>query len=79
MIDQELATSSADFKKELELDTNIFTYPFGSYSPLAIEELKAHGFIAAFTTEDGRQECLSNIMQLKRIRVGNAPINTYGF
>lgn len=79
IIDQELATSSADFKNELDLDTNIFTYPYGSYSPLAIEELKNYGFIAAFTTEDGRQECLSNIMQLKRIRVGNAPISSYGF
>jgi peptidoglycan/xylan/chitin deacetylase (PgdA/CDA1 family) len=78
-IDQELATSSAAFKTELGLETNIFTYPYGSYSPLAIQELKKHGFTAAFTTDPGQQECLSSIMQLKRVRVGNAAISSYGF
>jgi peptidoglycan/xylan/chitin deacetylase (PgdA/CDA1 family) len=78
-IDNELATSSADFKRELGLETNIFTYPYGSYNPLAIDELKRFGFIAGFTTDPGRQECLSNIMLLKRVRVGNAPISSYGF
>lgn len=78
-ITHELTSSREDFKRELGFDTNIFTYPYGSYNPVAIDTLKQHGFTAAFTTDDGRKQCLSNIMQLKRTRIGNAAMNTYGF
>lgn len=77
-ISYELTTSSADFIRELGFDTPIFTYPYGSYNPVAIEVLKEHGFTAAFTTDDGTTHCLSNIMQLQRKRIGNAQISMYG-
>lgn len=78
-IQQELTTSKEDFKRELNYTTGIFTYPYGSYTPIAIDVLKEDGFNAAFTTEDGQTHCLSNIMQLKRKRIGNAPMSSYGY
>lgn len=78
-IAQELETSNADFERELGFVPHIFTYPYGSYSPIAIDELKKYGFTAGFTTDPGKEECLSNIMLLKRVRVGNASISSYGF
>lgn len=75
----ELTTSTEDFKRELGDDVTIFTYPYGSYNQQAIELLKQHGFVGAFTTDDGRKQCISNIMQLQRTRIGNAPLSTYGF
>lgn len=78
-INNELTTSREDFKRELGFDTNIFTYPYGSYNPVAINALKQHGFTAAFTTDSGKKQCTSEILQLKRIRIGNAPMSTYGF
>lgn len=78
-IHQELATSKDDFKRELNYMTDIFTYPYGSYTPIAIDVLKEDDFNAAFTTEDGQTHCLSNIMQLPRKRIGNAPMSSYGY
>jgi peptidoglycan/xylan/chitin deacetylase (PgdA/CDA1 family) len=76
-IETELTQSKEFFKEQLGMDTNIFTYPYGSFSPLAIEELKDHGFIGAFTTNSGREQCTSEIMTLHRDHVGNAPLTTY--
>lgn len=77
-IDNELASSSAAFKEQLGLNNTIVTYPYGSFSDVAIEKVKQHGFLAAFTTLPGRAQCRSQLLTLPRVRVGNAPLSTYG-
>jgi len=78
-IELEITTSQKDFEEELGFKPNIFTYPYGSYSDLAIEVLKEQGFIAAFTTEGGTRQCDSNLMKLYRLHIGNEPLSGYGF
>lgn len=78
-IDWELATSSAALQAKLGLKNTVFTYPYGSFSDLAIEKVKDYGFIGAYTTIEGKHQCQSTIMQLQRLRVGNAPMASYGF
>lgn len=77
-IDFELTTSQKQFQEQLGFQPNIFTYPYGSYSDLAIQELRSHGFIAALTTVAGRTQCDTNIMTLYREHIGNAPMSEYG-
>ena len=78
-IEYELSSSSAALKEQLGLSNTIFTYPYGSFSDIAIEEVKKHGFIGAFSTIDGKLQCSSQIMILPRTRIGNAPLNFFGF
>jgi len=77
-IDAELSSSSAAFKEKLGLHNTIFVYPYGSFNDLAIQEVSKHGFSGAFSTIDGKTQCRSQIMSLPRIRIGNAPLSTYG-
>jgi len=78
-IEWQLGRSSEALKNNLDLDNTIFTYPYGSYSDLAIEMIKKHGFTGAFTTIEGKHQCKSQIMLLQRQRVGNSPLSFYGF
>lgn len=78
-IELEITTSQRDFEQQLGFKPNIFTYPYGSYSDLAIEVLKEQGFVAAFTTEGGTRQCQSTMMKLYRLHIGNEPLSGYGF
>lgn len=77
-IEAELSSSSAAFTEHLGLTNTIFAYPYGSFSDSAVEKVKEHGFTAAISTIDGRNQCRSQIMTLPRLRIGNAPIDAYG-
>ena len=76
---QEVTTANQQFTTNLGLTTTIVAYPYGSYNDLAVQTLKELGTTAAFSTDPGRNECTSNIMQLPRVRVGNSSISEYGF
>lgn len=78
-VEFELATSQNLFQTQLGFKPTIFTYPYGSYSSLAIDMLREHGFTGAFTTLPGTSQCASSIMVLHRSRIGNAPLSSYGF
>jgi peptidoglycan/xylan/chitin deacetylase (PgdA/CDA1 family) len=78
-IETELTTSSTAFREQLGLSNTIFTYPYGAFNDYAVEQVKKHGFIGAFSTIEGTAECLSQIMVLPRFRIGNAPMSFYGF
>ena len=78
-IDTELASSSAALKQELGLEPTIFTYPYGSFSDIAIEKVKHAGFIGALSTIEGNHQCASKVMTLERMHIGNAPLSFYGF
>jgi peptidoglycan/xylan/chitin deacetylase (PgdA/CDA1 family) len=77
-IDFELEMSTQDFVNNIGHMSTVFAYPYGSYSNLAIKELKAHGFTAAVTTEAGRLQCESTLMTLKRDHISNVPLSAYG-
>lgn len=76
-IEKEIITADADLESNLGIRKNIFAYPYGSFTPQAIEILKEHGFIAAFSTIEGTLHCKSSIMTLQRKHIGNAPLSDY--
>lgn len=78
-IEFEMTTSQQQLQTELGKPINIMAYPYGSFSPLAISILQQDHFIAALTTMPGQTECLSNVMELPRVRIGNAPMSSYGY
>lgn len=78
-IESEITTSQNQLQSQLGIKINIFTYPYGSFSPLAIQVLRENGFIAAFSTIGGTEQCNSFIMALHRTHIGNAPLSAYGF
>lgn len=75
----EVTHANADLEAKLGLKNTIVTYPYGSYDTEAINTLKELGTQGAFSTDTGSQHCLSTIMRLPRIRIGNAPMSEYGF
>ena len=76
---QEVTTANQDLKKNLGINNDIIVYPYGSYDDLAIQTVQQLGMIAGVSTDPGTNDCISNIMKLPRVRVGNAPIESYGY
>jgi peptidoglycan/xylan/chitin deacetylase (PgdA/CDA1 family) len=76
---KEVTSANNDLKNNLGIDNNIVVYPYGNYNDLAIQTLRQLGMIAAVSTDPGTDECLSNIYKLPRVRVGNEPIEDYGY
>jgi peptidoglycan/xylan/chitin deacetylase (PgdA/CDA1 family) len=76
---KEVTTANQALKTNLGINNDIVIYPSGNYSDLAIQTLQQLGMIAAVSTDPGTNECISNIMTLPRVRVGNEPIEDYGF
>ncbi len=46
-----------------------FCYPSGQYDGKAIEEVRAAGFVMAFTTNDGTYSFTDNMLRLPRVRI----------
>ena len=78
-IEFEINTSQNELQSQLGHPINIFVYPYGSFSPLAIQVLQEHGFVGGISTIGGTRQCLSYIMTLHRTHIGNAPLSAYGF
>jgi len=76
---QEVTTANQNLQKNLGIKNDIVIYPYGSYNDLAIQTLQQLGMIAAVSTDPGTNECLSNIYKLPRVRVGNEPLEDYGY
>jgi peptidoglycan/xylan/chitin deacetylase (PgdA/CDA1 family) len=76
---QEITTANQDLKKNLSINNDIVVYPYGSYNDLAVQTVQQLGMIAALSTDPGTNDCISNIYKLPRVRVGNAPIESYGY
>ncbi|MBA3723744.1 MAG: polysaccharide deacetylase family protein [Candidatus Levybacteria bacterium] len=75
----EVTTANEQLALHLGLENKIVTYPYGAYDDEAVQTLQELDISAAFSTDNGRTHCLSNIMKLPRMRIGNAPMNFYGF
>lgn len=78
-ISKEVTTANQDLKANLGIDNDIVIYPYGSYSDLAVQTLHQLGMIGGLSTDPGTNDCVSNIMTLPRVRVGNEPIENYGY
>lgn len=76
---KEVTTANKALKTNLGINNDIVVYPYGSYNDLAIQTLQQLGMIAAVSTDPGTNDCISNIMKLPRVRVGNEPIEDYGY
>lgn len=76
-IENEVMTAQKQLEEKLGVKNTIFVYPYGSYSPLAIEILREKGFNAAVTTIQGTLQCESTIMELQRTRIGNTSLSFY--
>ncbi len=76
---KEVTTANVALKSELGIDNNIVIYPSGNYSDETIQTLQKLGMIAAVSTDPGTNECISNIYKMPRVRVGNEPIEDYGY
>jgi len=50
----DIEQSQRDLRRELGAAPGVFAYPFGHYDDRAAGMLKAHGFLAAFSTRPGR-------------------------
>ncbi len=74
----EIDTAFLQLKNNLNADTKIFAYPYGSKNLASEQYLQKKGYIAAFSTIPGSLECTNQIMQLPRLRIGNFPLSQYG-
>ena len=77
-IDWELTTSEKQLEEHLGSVTKMFAYPYGTISKKAIDKVQSLGFKLAFTISRGVVNCKSTRLQLPRIRIGNAPLSSYG-
>ncbi|MBI2031075.1 MAG: polysaccharide deacetylase family protein [Candidatus Levybacteria bacterium] len=77
-IQYEIQTAKGQLEQYTGQTINIFTYPYGSFSPNAIQILQQDGFIGGFSTIPGKVQCESYIMTLHRTSIGNSPLSSYG-
>lgn len=77
-MDFEIGTAQEDILKRLGRRSNIFFYPYGNFTNAIISRLRAYGYIAAFSTQQGTLHCQSDLMYLPRLRIGSAPLPSYG-
>ena len=70
----ELSKSNARFVKEIGSKPEIFAYPYGEYNLNVLEEVKAHGFIAAFGQHSGIAHLSLGLFELPRFAMNE----TYG-
>lgn len=75
---REISESLQTLTAKLGYTYPLLVYPYGSFSVSSISIEKSLGIVAAFTTTPGTEECRSQIMELPRTRVGNAPLPAYG-
>lgn len=77
-IEMEVMTAKKQLEQNLGKTVKIFTYPYGSSDKKTVNILQKNGFIAAFSTIPSFYQCEGYIFNLRRNRIGNAPLSAYG-
>lgn len=77
-IQMEVMTAKNQLEQNLGKTVKIFTYPYGSSDQKTVNILQKNGFIAAFSTIPSFYQCESYIFNLRRNRIGNASLSSYG-
>lgn len=73
----EVQTAQQQIQNNTGQVTDIFTYPYGTIAGVNI--LKSLGVRGSFSTIPGSLQCDSILYQLRRTRIGNSPLSSYGF
>lgn len=71
LADKQLAEKNLD-------NCKVFAYPYGKPSQNSEKALEQLGYKMAFTTTHGNLVCKQQNLEIPRIRVGNAQLNSYG-
>lgn len=74
----EIETARSQIEENLGQKTDLFAYPYGTFTNPEIQVLREDNFLGAFSTLPGSYQCDSFIMTLHRIRIGNAQLSYYG-
>lgn len=75
----EIMTAKTQLEQQLGKTVDIFAYPYGTANSRIINLLIQDKFKGAFSIKGGSLQCDSYIFGLHRIRIGNAPLSSYGF
>lgn len=76
----ELITAQKGLQQYVGRNPIVFTYPYGTNATNTFveQEVAANGFLGAYSTIGGTQQCDSFIYSLHRTRIGNALFPAYG-
>jgi peptidoglycan/xylan/chitin deacetylase (PgdA/CDA1 family) len=77
-LDEEIGLADKQLAEHGFNNLKIFAYPYGTPSGNAEEVLKKDGYEIAFTTTHGNILCKGQSLILPRVRIGNAPLSSYG-
>jgi len=77
-LDMEIGTADKQLAENNLNSAKVFAYPYGKPSTGAEETLTKYGYKLAFTTVHGSIACKQKRFDIPRIRVGNAPLSSYG-
>lgn len=77
-IEREITLAETQLKDHGYNDPKVFAYPYGISSTYSATFLQTLGYKLAFTTVPGTTLCKQHRLILPRIRVGNAPLSSYG-
>lgn len=78
-METEISTADIQLNDHGLNSPKVFAYPFGLETSQAENYLASLGYKAAFTTRSGSTLCKKQRFDLPRIRIGNAPLSSYGF
>lgn len=78
-VDMEIQTADRELSDHGLGNPKIFAYPYGTVSTEAQKELQTLQYRVAFTTHNGSTLCKKQALTLPRVRIGNAPLASYGF
>jgi peptidoglycan/xylan/chitin deacetylase (PgdA/CDA1 family) len=78
VLDKELSSADVDLANHGYNADKVFAYPYGKASVNDEAVLKKYGYKLAFTTVHGTTMCKGKRFDLPRIRIGNAPLSSYG-
>lgn len=73
----EVTTAGQQIQQYTGQNPTTFAYPYGTIG--GIDVLKQLGIQGAFSTIPGSLQCDSILYQLRRTRIGNSPLSSYGF
>lgn len=76
--EKEIKTADAQLFDHGLNTPKVFAYPYGTTSEYSIKDLAMLGYKIAFTTKHGSVLCSKQRLVLPRVRVGNAPLSSYG-
>lgn len=76
--DEEIGLADKQLGEKGFNDQKVFAYPYGKASGNAQDVLKNKNYQIAFTTTHGNIMCKNKALELPRIRVGNAPLSSFG-